>query len=144
MSAAGGKLSRLKERAIAALLACPTITAAARRAGCSERVLRKWLKQDAGFRQGYQEARTRFLELSLGRLLRASGRAVSRLGRLVNAADARVALAASVAVLDRAAKGVETLDLAERVARLEEAARRLQDLEIRLRNSNGRAPACPS
>jgi hypothetical protein len=126
MSGHGEKLGRKQEQAIAALLDLPTVKAAARKAGVGERTLRVWMKHDEAFRRAYAEARRRFLELSLGRMSRASGRAVTTMIRMMGAADAAVALRAAQGLVDRAVKGAETLDILERLEALEAAQRQRQ------------------
>jgi hypothetical protein len=48
-----GSKSRLREQAVAALLAEPTLDRAARVAGISEKTLRRWQHDDADFRAAY-------------------------------------------------------------------------------------------
>jgi hypothetical protein len=118
----GAKLPRKQEAAIAALLSSPTVKKAAERAGVGERSLRRWMAEDQGFKDAYSEARRRFLQLSLGRLSRATAPAVSRLIRLLRSED-RVALAAATVIVNQATKG-EMLDVLARLDVLEAAEKR--------------------
>ncbi len=113
----------VREKAVIALLTATTLEAAARQSGVGLRTLKSWLKEP-DFQVAYAEARRRYLELSLGRLQRASGKATTTLIRLLGAANAAVSLRASLGLLDRAVKGAEMLDLMERVEQLEQAAKR--------------------
>jgi len=117
----GEKRSRRQEAAICALLTEPTIEAAADKAGIGEATLRRWLAEPS-FRRRYQAARTSLLERVVGTLLAACGEAVEALRRNLECSKPSVQVRAAEAILQRATKGVELLDLAERIAALEEAA----------------------
>lgn len=121
----GEKASRKWEQAIAALLAEPTHALAAAAAGISLATLRTWLKLPE-FQAEYGRARQRVLEGVVGRLLRDSDTAVTTLNRAMRSGETGPAIRAACAVLDHAVKGVEVLDLANRLAaieaRLDEAA----------------------
>ena len=118
----GDKLSRKKEQAVAALLCQPTIQAAAAEAGVSERTLRGWLRQ-TDFAEAFAAARRQYLEVAVSRLQRGAGAATTKLLSLLDAPDDGVALRASLGLLDRAIKGVELLDVLERLEKLEQAAK---------------------
>jgi hypothetical protein len=79
--------------------------------------------KEPDFARAYQEARRQYLEASLGRLQRASGRAVSTLVRLVGSEDVQIAIRAALGVIDRAVKGAEMLDVLARLEALELAAK---------------------
>src|SRR5262245_46994069 len=74
----GAKLPRKREQAIAALLASPTIEAAAGQVGVNEWTLRQWLK-DPSFKSAYRQARRELVENAIGRVQAATGRAVDTL-----------------------------------------------------------------
>lgn len=59
----GQKWERKKEAAIAALLCCPTIIEAAKRAGVSEPTLHRWMRRE-DFKSEYQAARAQTLEVA--------------------------------------------------------------------------------
>ena len=115
----GEKLSRKQEQAVVALLTMPTIRKAAEKAGVGERTLRGWMKDSPEFQRAYTEARRGFLEHSLGKLQRATSAAVTTLARA-----ARKDVKAAVAVIDRAVKGAEMLDVLVRLKALEQRADR--------------------
>ncbi len=52
-------LSANQEKAISALLSEATLTAAATKAGVTDRTLRRWLAEDTTFIEAYQQARQR-------------------------------------------------------------------------------------
>jgi hypothetical protein len=118
MSGHGDKLSRKQETAIAALLTEPTVETAAAKAGVSYRALKSWLTLPR-FRQAYAAARQEVLERTMSQLLAASGRAVEALEANLDAYKAADKTRAAVAILTHAVKGMEMLDLAERIAELE-------------------------
>jgi hypothetical protein len=120
----GEKFGRKQESAIAALLTCPSLPAAAASSGISESTLRRWLQNEA-FARRYRQERTRMLETTVNLLRQKSVMAVETLSEVANdkeaAASARVSAARSVVEL--AIKGAELLDLEARIDELEQMAR---------------------
>jgi hypothetical protein len=55
-------LTTKQRRALEALLVAPSIAAAASQAGCGERSLRGWLKDDEGFKAAFLEARRQVMD----------------------------------------------------------------------------------
>jgi hypothetical protein len=117
MSGHGEKRSRKAEAAVAALLREPTVEAAARRAGVSERTLRTWLG-DPAFLAAYRAARRQLVEAAVAKLQGAAGEAVDALRRNLTAARPADQIKAAVAVLDFAHRGVELADLLAEVEEL--------------------------
>lgn len=107
-------------RAIAALMTSPTLGAAARVARVGERTLSRWLTQ-VSFQNEMARARTRLLAdaaLVLARGTTAAARAlVAMASGAVRARSERVAAASKV------------IDLSLRFAELDDAGRRLSELE---------------
>jgi hypothetical protein len=118
----GRRSESVRERAVLALLTFPNLKTAARKAGVGVRTLKRWLAEP-DFKADYAEARRRYLEAALGRLQRASGKAVSRLIQLVGSADSKVAVRAALGLLDRSIKAAETMDILLRLEQLEAAAK---------------------
>ena len=116
-----GKRERLEDRALAALLSEPTIVQAATRAGVSESTLLRWL-QETQFQARYRTARRQVVEQAVSRLQQATTDAVDALSRNMQCGVPASEIAAAKAVLDFAVKGVELVDLTERVAQLEQSA----------------------
>src|SRR3954451_19104346 len=106
----GGKRLRREAAAIAALLAEPTVEAAAKRTRISESTLLRWLR-DAAFSAEYRAARRAVVEGAIGRLQRAATLAVGALERNLTCGVPAVEVGAAKAVLDQAIKGVELIDL---------------------------------
>jgi|SRR6266511_3721863 len=116
----GAKRPQRQDVAIAALLTEPTLEAAARRAGVSESSLLRWLR-DPAFRAEYRAARRAVVEQAVSGLQHATSEAVAALRRNLTCGMPTVEISAAKAVLDFAVKGVELIDLAERVEMLEQA-----------------------
>ncbi len=118
----GQKRSRQEEAALAALLSPPTIAEAATLAGISESTLLRWL-QEPTFQQRYRAARREVVEHAISGLQLAAGEAVETLRRNLTCGVPASEIAAARVISDQAVKGVELIDLAERVDQLEQAAR---------------------
>ena len=119
----GGKRRRSEDAAIAALLSEPTIGGAAMVVGVSESTLLRWLQEPA-FKAQYRAARRQVVEAAIGRLQSATTKAVDALERNLSCGTPAVEVGAAKAILDQAIKGIELVDLAERIEQLEAAAGR--------------------
>ena len=122
MSGSSQKLTLRQEQAIGALLCQPTFEKAAEMAGVGVATLRRWLKCRE-FIAHYREARRQMVEQAIARLQQVARDAVDTMAGCLQEASASIRLRASVAILEQAIKGVELVDLEERVALLEEAER---------------------
>jgi hypothetical protein len=116
----GSKRSQQEEAAIVALLSEPTIAEAAGKVGIGERTLLRWLA-DPDFGTRYREARRRALDQAVSGLQQAAGKAVAVLVTIAEDQTAPPAARVSAArtVLDQAFRGMEVLDLADRIEQLE-------------------------
>jgi hypothetical protein len=118
------KLARRHERAIAALLAVPTLTEAARDCGISARTMRRWLRNKE-FSTRYDHARAAALENVVSLLKEESAGAVAVLAAVArdqqSPAGARVTAAGKL--LDLHLRSSETAALEKRVEQLEDALR---------------------
>jgi hypothetical protein len=112
------KIGRKGGAVIAALLTEPTHAAAAAKAGVSEATVQRWLR-DPAFAAAYRAARRAVVESAVGRLQQAAAKAVDALERNLTCGQAGAEIRAAVAVLDKAAWGVEFLDMAARLEDLE-------------------------
>ena len=121
MSGHGDKLGRKEEQAILALLARPTIGEAASTVGIGEATLRRWLGRP-DFRDRYREARRQVLEGAIANLQQATGDAAAALRRNLACGVPSVEVRSALGIIEQAIKGAELLDLAERIAVLEEQA----------------------
>jgi hypothetical protein len=120
MSGHGEKLPRKQEVAISALLTCPSLGEAARRAKIGEYTLRRWL-QDADFTEAYRQARRQVVQSAIVQIQVACGEAVQTLRVIMGNADAPASARVSAArtVLEMAVKAVELEDLEQRLTALE-------------------------
>ncbi len=125
MDAEGGKLGRKQEQAIAALLSEKTVEEAAVKAGCAYRTLKGWLTEPA-FKTAFAEARTAVLERTVARLVKATGKAVDTLEANLEAEKDSDSNRAAVAILEHATRGVELLDMKDKLAELERLVKELK------------------
>jgi hypothetical protein len=95
--------------------------AAAEKAGIGLTTLYRWLREP-GFRAAYQRARQQLLERTVGRLLSVCSKVVDALEANLASSNPAARNRAAAVILANAVKGVETLDLAERLASLEQLA----------------------
>ncbi len=115
----GEKLTRKQEQAIAALLSSGTVKAAAERSGVSEVSLWRWM-QLPEFQAQYRAVRRQVVERAVSELQAATGEAVETLRRNLNCEQANVEIRAAQIIIEQAVKGVELIDLQERIERLEQ------------------------
>jgi hypothetical protein len=119
LNAMAGKKSAATREAVALALAQgETIAEAGAGAGVAERTVHLWLK-DPGFRARIDELRAAVLERTMAMLVSGTTRAAARLRRLVRSRDEKVALRASVALLEQAARLRELTTIEQRVRALE-------------------------
>jgi hypothetical protein len=106
--------------AVLALLEQPTIKAAARQVGISERALRCWLRLPQ-FRERLAEARRQAFDVAMSRLQSVSGEAVAVIARVLRKkkADDGLKLKAALGLLGHGLKVAELTDLADRLAAIE-------------------------
>ena len=123
--AGGRKPPHKREQVLVALIECGSIEQAADRCGVSEKTIRTWLKEPA-FRDEYRQARRKLLDNAVLLLQRASRRAVRALIRQLRADKPTDVIRAAEAILDRAFRGTEVLDLTEAV---EDLGRQLEQLK---------------
>jgi hypothetical protein len=116
-------LTTKQARAVAALLIAPTLCEAAKNAGISERQLARWLAEDA-FRMALQRAQDEAIGAAVRRLAGGLGRALDTLQVVMDDkyTPAGVRVRAALGWADAGRAWLETLTLAERVTKLEEAA----------------------
>jgi hypothetical protein len=115
----GSRLSRKAEKAIAALLEQPTIAAAARAAGISERSLWRWLQRE-DFQQRYREAQRAVVDQAISDLQAATRDAVATLRRNLTCGNVFAENTAAQAILAQSLKAIELQELMARIERLEQ------------------------
>jgi hypothetical protein len=114
----GEKLTRKQDDAIAALLSTATIKEAADATKIGVATLYRWL-QLPEFAAAYRAARREVVEHAITELQSATSEAVATLRRNLNCRNEAVEVRAASIVLEQAIKGVELMDLQERVEKLE-------------------------
>ena len=107
-----------QERAIVALLAEPSIEAAAKTAEVSDVTIWRWMKQPE-FRAKLRDARRAVVEGAVGHLQQAAVEAVQALRRALTCGQPSTEVKAATVILDQAIRAVELFDLADRVEHLE-------------------------
>ena len=120
---AGGDRSNADHLIVAALAAGTTNQEAATAAGVGERTVRRRL-EDPSFRRQVSDARSALLEQAVSRMAGATTEAADTLRSLLKAESENVRHAAAKTLLDLTSKGIELLDLAERIAQLERGQRK--------------------
>lgn len=111
------------ERALAALLAEPTIDQAAKAAGITPRTLYRYLTIPE-FAELYKAARRQSVEQALTQVQSSTGKAAETLKRLMTCGKPSIELQAARSVLEFAIRAVELNDVIERLEVLEQAVKR--------------------
>jgi hypothetical protein len=104
-----------------ALLAEPTVEAAAAKVGVAYSTLKEWLR-DPEFQADYAAARRELLERGVARLLATVGKAVEALERNLTCGTPAAEIRAALAVLTHAMRGTEMLNPELRNANHDERA----------------------
>ncbi len=109
-----------KEKALTALLESATITEAAKKCGLSEKTLRRYL-DDAEFQKEFRAARRVVFEQNIVRLQSLHAGAVDTLERNLNCENPSVEVRAAQIIIEGNRKDFETLDILERLEKMEDA-----------------------
>jgi hypothetical protein len=118
MNGHGNKLNRTQELAIAALLSCRTIKAAAKRCGIDESSLRGWLRLPE-FVAEYRAARREIVDSAICRIQAATDKAVRTLERNLKGKRPSDEIRAATVLLEFAVKAVDQTNLLARIEALE-------------------------
>ncbi len=111
--------SAKQEKLLSALLSEKDLKAAAEKAGVSETTAWRWLKDD-DFTAEYRRLRRDAVEQTAAQLQRASGEAVETLRKNLTCGNPNAEIAAARIILEQAVKGVEILDLQQRLEQIED------------------------
>ena len=118
------KMERKKEKAIACLIAQPSITLAAQEAGISQSTMYRWLN-DEEFQMAYRKAKKEIVGHALTQVQKAVTKAVDTLLDVMgNGVVESAKVSAAKTILELAIKAVEIEELEERLTILE---RRMDD-----------------
>jgi len=107
-----------RRKALAALLAHSSIRDAAKACRLSEETLYRFLR-DAAFLKEYRDAGRKTVENAISRIQQTTSEAVVTLQRNLHCESPAVGVRTAQIILETAIKGVETLDILERLDRLE-------------------------
>ncbi len=108
-----------RERALSALLSSGSIADAATRCGLNEKTLRRYLA-DTDFQREYKAERRVVFEQNIVRLQSLHDGAVDALERNLTCENPQAEIRAAQIVVESCRKDFETLDILERIERLEE------------------------
>ena len=116
------RLTKRQQVGLAALLECGDVTAASKKSGVSRNTLHKWLRQDT-FARELQNRQDAALAGVMRRLLAKSMKAIDVLcSEMTNKKGTpQSRIRASTAILEYAARYIDSTDLAERLVAIEEA-----------------------
>ncbi len=115
----GEKWTRKHYEAVLALVSEPTIAAAAKQAGISEKTLWRWMQCEK-FAEQYRAARRQVVTVALCNLQQTAGQAVETLRRNLACGQPAVEVRAAVAIVEQVLKAVELEDLEARLTALEQ------------------------
>ena len=123
MKGHGEKKSRKAEQFIAALLAHPSIEAAAKSIGIGNATAWRWMK-DPKFAEQYREARRETMRHTTARLQEAAREAVECLRDVQRTGESESArVSAARTILEQALKAVDLDDVQQRLDALEQAVK---------------------
>jgi hypothetical protein len=127
-----------QERFLAALMASSSVSEAAKTVGIAESTARRWLGQPS-VRESYRELRREAVEGAMASVQATTAAAALTLRRLLHPdMPPAIRLRAALGILEQATKSIETMDILERLEKLEAAAQRTQTLG---RSGTGRGGA---
>ena len=112
-----------KEKALAALLESASITDAAKACGLSEKTLRRYL-EDADFQKEFRAARRLVSEQNIVRLQSLHAGAIETLERNLTCENPSVEVRAAQIIIEGTRKDFETLDILERLEKIEDEHQR--------------------
>lgn len=113
------ELTAKQQKAIAALIESPTLTEAAERASVSVATLWRWMRVDV-FQREYRAARRQVVEQAVAQLQSLTSEAIQALRRNLTCGKPAVEVTAANSILQHAIRGVELIDLEERISEIEQ------------------------
>ena len=110
-------MNSAKEQALAALLTCPTICEASRKCGVAERTINGYIREDAEFRQAYDENRQAIVRDASERMTGAFASAVDTLTEIMTDKEHNAATRVSAArtVIEHGMKLIEVTDVLQQL-----------------------------
>ncbi len=107
-----------KEKVLIALIENVSIRLAAKKSGIGEATIYRYL-QDKEFLAEYRNARRQTVESAIAQMQNAAGEAVERLKELQYCENPAVAARCAQIIFENSVKGMDTLDILERLETLE-------------------------
>jgi hypothetical protein len=107
-----------REKVLVALLETPSIRDAAKSSGISEATIYNFLR-DSEFKTAYREARRQTVETAIAQMQNSASEAVERLKELQYCENPAVAARCAQIIFENSIKGMETLDILDRLETLE-------------------------
>ena len=109
-----------KEKALVALVESGSVAEAAEKSGLSKETLFRYLK-DKEFLKEYREARRSIVETAVSEIQQASSEAVATLRKNLHCGNPAAENQAARLILDNSLRGIELIDVVERLEVLEDA-----------------------
>jgi AcrR family transcriptional regulator len=109
-----------KEKVLIALVETSSVREAAKKSGIGEATIYRYL-QDKEFLADYRNARRQTVETAIAQMQNAAGEAVERLKELQHCENPAVAARCAQIIFENSVKGMETIDILERLEILEDA-----------------------
>ena len=109
-----------KEKVLLALLETSSIREASQKSGIAEATIYRYLK-DADFQKEYRTARRSLVETSISQIQKATAEAVETLQRNLHCENPAVEVRCAQIIIEASVKGVELIDVIERLEVLENA-----------------------
>jgi hypothetical protein len=131
-------ISTKQEKLIAFLVTEPTIEKACEKAGITPVTYWRWTKENE-FKREYRKARRTILENAVARLQGLTLDAVDCLARNLNSEIPSIEIRAASMILDLAVKGVEMLDLEERLDIVERVQQNREQTYERIKKQDKQA-----
>jgi AcrR family transcriptional regulator len=110
---------RNREKILIALIETSTIREAAKKSGIGEATIYRYL-QDKEFLAEYRNARRQTVESAIAQMQNAASEAVERLKELQYCENPAVAARCAQIIFENSVKGMETLDILERLEKIED------------------------
>lgn len=116
------ELSRKQEKVLTDLLNGSTITDAAKTNGVSETTIYKWFNEE-NFKSEHRRLKREAFEISVSKIQHKTDKAIETLEKNLTCGNPNAEIRAAQILLDHAAKGIETMDILERLEALENATK---------------------
>jgi DNA-binding MurR/RpiR family transcriptional regulator len=108
-----------KEKVLIALIETSSVREAAKKSGIGEATVYRFL-QDKAFLSEYRNARRQTVETAIAQMQNAASEAVERLKELQYCENPAVAARCAQIIFENSVKGMETLDILERLEKIED------------------------